>query len=275
MLTPIQEHAGHPVKRDDLFGVAGVFGGKVRTCQALAQGAPGLVTAGARHSPQISIVARVAEHMGIPAWCYTATGPCTAEIEDAEAHGAGVYRVKPGYNSVIAARAREAAADLGWAHVPFGMEHPMAVEQTRSQVANVVSYLQAHPDTRRIVVPVGSGMSLAGILHGLADNGSEVPVVGVVVGARPERRLEKYAPLMWQVQCQLVDAGAPYQQETDGRMGDLVLDPIYEAKCLAHLLPGDLLWVVGIRGTMPVTLHSTTKETRPDAEYRLHRQAVQ
>ena len=47
-LTPIEEHGGFLVKRDDHFNVKGGSGcgGKVRTCWALAQGAEGLVTAG-------------------------------------------------------------------------------------------------------------------------------------------------------------------------------------------------------------------------------------
>lgn len=55
-LTPIEEHGGFLVKRDDLFRVAGVRGGKVRSCWHLAQGAEGLVTAGSRSSPQVNIV---------------------------------------------------------------------------------------------------------------------------------------------------------------------------------------------------------------------------
>ena len=38
-LTPIEQHGPLYVKRDDLFEIAGVRGGKARTCWALAQGA--------------------------------------------------------------------------------------------------------------------------------------------------------------------------------------------------------------------------------------------
>ena len=73
------------------------------------------------------------------------------------------------------------------------MECQEAVEQTRLQVANIPK------STKRIVVPVGSGMSLCGILHGLQDVGlGHVPVLGIVVGASPIKRLTKYAPIFWQ-----------------------------------------------------------------------------
>ena len=52
--TPVQQVGQLWLKRDDLYSVAGVAGGKVRSCWALAQGARGLVTAGSRASPQVT-----------------------------------------------------------------------------------------------------------------------------------------------------------------------------------------------------------------------------
>ncbi len=45
---------------------------------------------------------------------------------------------------------------------------------------------------------------LAGILHGLTQAGFTVPVVGVVVGADPVKRLDKWAPIRWRDLCTLV-----------------------------------------------------------------------
>jgi len=59
--TPLQQVGNFLVKRDDLFEIAGVCGGKARTCWAMSQGAPGLVTASTRTSPQANIVAHVAK----------------------------------------------------------------------------------------------------------------------------------------------------------------------------------------------------------------------
>lgn len=243
-LTPVEEHAGHLVKRDDLFEVAGIAGGKVRTCLAIAEGAPGLVTAGARHSPQIAIVARVAKHLGIPAVCVTAPGEATSEIRDAEANGADIIRTKVGYTNVISKGARDIADAYGYRLVPFGMEHPAAVEQTAAQVANVVD-----TGVSRIVVPVGSGMSLAGICAGLDVAESNLVVLGVVVGADPQKRLDRFTP-SWRDRVTLVDAGVSYEKSVYARWGDLRLDPIYEAKCAAFVDPGDLLWIVGIRASV-------------------------
>jgi hypothetical protein len=147
---------------------------------------------------------------------------------------------------VIAARARDDAEALGWGHIPFGMEHPEAVVQTAAQVASV---LQLDPLPVRIVVPVGSGMSAAGIVTGLRQLDLAIPVLGVVVGARPDRRLDRYAP-GWYERLQLVPAGQPYGSPAPyPQLGDLALDAYYEGKCVAWLRADDLFWVVGRRET--------------------------
>lgn len=247
-LTPVERRGEVWVKRDDLFTCGGVRGGKVRTCLSLAREAlpgQGLITAGSRESPQVNIVAHVARSLGLPCRVHTPAGEPGPEVAAAVAVGAELVQHRPGYNTVIVARAREDAQASGWVHVPFGMECREAVEQTRRQVANLPS------EVRRVVVPVGSGMSLAGVLWGLRDLGREdVRVLGVWVGANPSGRLAEYAPPGWQERCDLVEAGVPYgtaAEDTD--LAGLALDPIYEAKCLPHLQAGDLLWVVGVRQT--------------------------
>jgi hypothetical protein len=243
-LTPVEDRGPYRVKRDDAFCVGGGRGGKVRTCWTLAQGAQGLVTAGSRSSPQVNIVAQVARKLGIPCRVHTPQGELSPEVRMAQAAGAEVVQHKAGYNNVIIARAREDAAETGWREIPFGMECHAAIHATAGQVANLPD------DIERIVVPVGSGMSLAGILHGLKQRGLDVPVVGVRVGADPVGRLDEYAPADWRDMVTLVESGLDYHDSapvTD--LHGLRLDPIYEAKCLPHLQDGDLLWVVGIRAS--------------------------
>lgn len=245
----MQAHGGVLVKRDDLYDVGGSRGGKVRTCMALAlaaqaEGREGLVTAGSRHSPQVNIVATVARHLGLACRVHVPSGALTAELQAAQDAGATLVQHRPGYNTVIVARARTDAQERGWAEVPFGMEHPEAVEQTASAVAS----LHGHTFTR-LVVPVGSGMSAAGILAGLQREGIDVPVLGVQVGADPAQRLDTYAP-GWQQRMTLVVSELKYEQHAPTTtLGDVQLDPVYEAKCLPYLADGDLLWVVGIRAT--------------------------
>lgn len=242
--TPIERRGAAWAKRDDLFEVAGVAGGKVRTCWHLAQGASGLVTAGSRASPQVNIVAHIARALGIPCRVHTPSGALSPEVLSARNCGAEVVQHRAGYNNVIIARAREDAIARGWREIPFGMECQEAVRQTKRQVADL-------PDgVERIVIPVGSGMSAAGVLWGLVERGLSIPVLGIVVGASPTKRLDQYAPPNWRDLMTLRPSGIDYHaaapiDEWEG----IALDPHYEAKCIPFLAPGDLLWIVGIRET--------------------------
>lgn len=252
-LTPIEQYGEVWLKRDDTYEVAGVRGGKVRTCWRLAQGAVGLVTAGSRSSPQANIVAHVAAALGIPARLHTPEGELSPELLAAVAAGAEVIQHKAGYNNVIIARARADAAERGWREIPFGMECPEAVEATAEQVVGLPA------EVRRLVVPVGSGMSLAGILHGLDAIGAQLPVLGVVVGATPTERLDRWAPADWRERVELVPSGSDYHQPAPIRAyRGVALDAHYEAKAAAHLRPGDLLWCVGIRQTA-ITKHDSNE----------------
>ena len=256
-LTPLEQHAGTWVKRDDTYRRAGQRGGKVRSCWHLATtgGTPsGLVTASSRHSPQAMIVAHIAQALGVPCRLHMPSGDPTEEMEVCRAAGAEVIQHRPGYNTVIVKRAADDAAETGYRLIPFGMECPEAVEQTATQAASLRS-LPA--DVTRIVIPVGSGMSLAGLLTGMAEHGIDLPVLGVVVGADPTKRLARYAPDGWENMVTLVDSDQPYEHAAPTTtLGDLDLDPIYEAKCLPYLQGGDLLWVVGNRAPATVTGHA-------------------
>lgn len=248
-LTPWEECAsGVWLKRDDLYEVAGVRGGKARTCWHLAtQGkGAGLVTAGARQSPQVEIVAAVGRELGLPVRAYVPSGELSERLQEAERLGAEFVRCTPGYNTVIRARAREDAERTGYTHIPFGMECHEAVEATASQVEGLPLYVQ------RLVVPVGSGMSLAGVLWGLTNQPRSVPVLGVVVGADPTARLDRYAPPLWRAMCLLERSDLRYEQAAEvAEYYEVALDPIYEAKCLPYLRFGDGLWCVGIRAGVP------------------------
>jgi ParB/RepB/Spo0J family partition protein len=258
-ITPVEKHGNIWFKRDDLFSIAGVAGGKVRTCWGLAQGAKGLVTAGSRASPQVNIVAHIAERLGIPCRVHTPTGEASPEVQAAIDVGAERVTHNPGYNTVIVARAHADAQARGWKEIPFGMECEEAITATRAQVANIPKTVS------RIVIPVGSGMSLAGVLWGLLDAKRSTPVLGVIVGADPTARLDKWAPPNWREMVTLVSSGVDYHAETHATISgsSIVLDPVYEAKCVSFLKDSDCLWCVGVRQTATSTHEDATKTAKP------------
>ncbi len=251
-LTPIEIHNGFLVKRDDIYEVAGIRGGKGRICWQLSDGAKGLVVSGSRQSLLVNIAAHVAEKRGIPCRGHVPTGGLTPELEDAVAHGIELVKHKAGYPNVLMSNARKDAIESGRREIPFGLECRELVVDVAKQVENI-------PDNiKRIVVPVGSGMTLAGILKGLQLRGRKTKILGVIVGGGKDhdkfspvlaRRLDRFAD-KWRDIVEFVHSGVPYATEAKVKMlGDLRLDSVYEAKCIPHLRKGDLLWVVGIRSS--------------------------
>lgn len=130
-------------------------------------------------------------------------------------------------------------------YLPFGMEFSENLEITGAQVENIPE------EVKRVVVPVGGGMTIASVLNGLTRfNRYDVEVLGVQVGKQAQKTIDRfYEPfLLPKVKFLLVDAGVDYHKTAENtRLGDIELDPIYEAKCLPFLKPGDLLWVVAHR----------------------------
>jgi hypothetical protein len=250
-LTPVEEHGGHLVKRDDLYSAFGAMGGKARSCQylcerALESGLTGLVTAGSKKSPQIQIVSFIANHYGVPFHAHCPQGELGQELEVAKSNGAEIIQHRAGYNNVIIKRARDDAEAMGYAEIPFGMECWEAVYQTALQVRSLLEpYKQGK--FSRIIMPIGSGMSLSGVMWGMLYWGIDVPIVGVQVGGQYEKRLKIYAPASG-VSLSTEKSSYDYHKYYENnQIGDLKLDPIYEAKCLDFIQEGDLLWVVGIR----------------------------
>jgi len=258
--TPWEAREGYFFKRDDFFEFGGANGGKVRIMLALTQNAKGIVTCGDRTSTQISRAALVAKALGIKARIHTASGDFTPGMIEARAAGAEIIQHMPGYLSVLKARALKDAEQTGFAHIPWALEHPDTVFVTQDQVQNLP------PGLERIVVPCGSGMTLAGVLRGLNQFHKPLrPVLGVLLGGAIEKRLDQYAPKNWRKMVKLVRSKLPFHQEAETRaLAGVDLDPIYEAKCIPFLKPGDGLWIVGRRSKPGQTARGNPRWLRGD-----------
>lgn len=255
VLTPVLTYGDLRIKHDDLFEVFGSRGGKARSCYAICkkgieEGFKGFSTAGSKQSPQIQIASFMAKEFGVPLHAHTPSGDYGYEIEIALKNGCELFQHRPGYNNVIIARSREDAKENGFLEIPFGMECWEAVFQTATQVKSLVNL----EGIKRIVMPVGSGMSLSGVLWGLTYYGlTDIEILGIVVGADPSKRLEKYAPLGWDYMVEFKEANYDYHDYAPNLLkigeDEVIIDPIYEAKCLDFMDFGkdEILWSVGIR----------------------------
>lgn len=248
-LTPVEyyEDEGVWLKRDDIFEIYGVRGGKARSAyqvilELLEQGYKTIVTAGSRQSPQCEIVSFICESMGVDCKLFMPFGGDTSVITNIKSNShTEIIRVRPGYNNIIVARAREYAENRGCGYVPFGMECARNVEVTSEQVRNIPL------ECSRVVVPVGSGMSFSSIVTGMSKYGIEKPLLGVRVGKDPTKIINEYAFGLDLMDYEIVESSVDYHEPVEAYVGGYNLDPIYEAKCFEFLKRGDLLWVVGHR----------------------------
>lgn len=248
-LTPVEyyEEEGIWLKRDDLFEVCGVRGGKARSAyqviqELLDQGYDTIVTAGSRQSPQCEIVSYICEKLRVQCILFMPFGGDTSVITNIKKNKfTQIERVRPGYNNIIVARARECAERRGFGYVPFGMECARNVEVTSEQVKNIPK------EVKRVVIPVGSGMSFSSVVTGMTKYGIDKPLLGVRVGKDPTKIISEYAFGLDFLDYDIVESSVDYHTPVEAYVGGYNLDPIYEAKCREFLREGDLLWVVGHR----------------------------
>lgn len=113
------------------------------------------------------------------------------------------------------------------------------MEQTSAQAENLVVL-----PIKRIVCPIGSGMTFRGIAKGLKKFNIEVPLVGVKVGADYTKRFDKF--MVKNFEYTIVKSELKYADKVkDSTFCGINLNKTYEAKCIPFLEKGDLLWIVG------------------------------
>lgn len=251
--TPIEQHGDVWFKREDKYVRAGVNGSKVRGYFHIAdevEDVQGITGGIARVSPNLSWIAAVGKRLDVPVRLHTAHGERTRGMEIAESLGAEVVQHEPGYMNQIRKEAKADAEDRdGWVCMPLAgksdVAHDLRVEQ-------VESLREVEDEIERVVVPVGSGFSVGGVLEGVDRFDLDVDVLGVSVGIDPSDSLDEYAPSDWEERddFELVESELEYEETPEQTtLEGVPLDPIYEAKAIPFVEPGDLFWVVATRET--------------------------
>ena len=250
-LTPVEKRGTHYYKRDDAFVINGVCGGKARVINEIvrtqkATGETNFVTCGSRDSRQCEALAKICEHYGVHSHLFMPSGKDTdISLSVAATANATIHRTKVGYNTVLMAESRRFADETGACYVPFGMGMEETLMIQSQQVENIPS------DVKRIVVPCGGGMNMIAIIKGLERfKRTDVEVVGVQVGANPDKTFNKWLQDTLFERCPIdyvfVKAEGKYGNAAKETVIDgIELDEMYEAKCIPFLEDGDLLWIVG------------------------------
>jgi len=254
-LTPIQKVDGIYLKRNDLYEIAGCNGGKTMSAyqillDAKSAGYTDVITTGSRISPQCEIVSNLSEMLGLAAHIVMPTGKLTKVMESVldNPHSELLQPYKQGaYQSVLNSWVYRTAHEKKWYLVPFGMQCKKNVHLIAEQCQNIPK------EIKRIVVPVGSGMTLCGILQGLVDFGrTDIEVVGVQAGGDPRKIIEVFKPHFVKLPKYRIETYMPDKKPADRygirtceAIGDIKLDPVYEGKCKEFLQKDDLFWIVG------------------------------
>lgn len=248
-LTPVEKVGNYYLKREDKFKIEDICGGKVRSAyeliqQGLKEGYTEFCTAGSRMSPQCEIVSSLCQLLKIKCHLFMPTGKETSVLRNISKNDHSIlHRIPYGYNVVILKRAKEYCEEHKECfYIPFGMECEENIEVTKHQVQNIPS------EVKRIVMPIGSGMSFISVLNGLEYYGrTDIEVLGVSVGKDIQENINKYLKAS-NIFYNIVKSDLSYEQASPNVFLEGVeLDPIYESKCLPFIRKGDLLWIVGIR----------------------------
>jgi L-cysteate sulfo-lyase len=243
------------IKRDDLTGLGG-GGNKVRKLQytcaaALAAGATDLITTGAAQSNHARLTAAAGARLGVTVHLVLAGSAPQEPVGNLVLDGlfgANIVWAGPADDQELERQAGELARTLSQrgrevAVIPFGGS---SVHGARGYVECGQELQAQAPDVTYTVVALGSGGTMAGLVHVLGARS----VLGVHTGAvaDPESTVRSLVhglgsnpgPL-WIDRTQV---GSGYQALTDSardamllaaRTEGVVLDPIYTARALAGL----------------------------------------
>ena len=244
------------LKRNDLVTFGDCNGGKAQSAakllvNAVSMGYKKVVTTGSRLSPQCEIVSNLCEYLGIECHLFMPDGKDTTVIENIKQNQHSILHrpLKQGsFQNVLCSYADKFAKEHQDVYnIPFGMQNQVNVDTIAQQCQNIPE------DVKRIVVPVGSGMSLCGILQGLVNyNRTDIEVLGIITGGKDCFKIvNTFKPKTPKIQYILepcmpgLTSSQRYGHYVNATIGNVVLDSIYEGKCREYIRPGDLFWIVG------------------------------
>lgn len=280
-LTPVQEINGILFKRDDLFvpfSDSKLCGGKVRQAIYLFNDNYDYIkencnntvaTASSVKSPQLIIIAKLSHEIGakfIGAIGTHATLEKTTEVNKMVSMsrdlGADIRIVsKMSYNNVLYSKLNELQKTEPHFNVGFGIN---LKENFNAIVGSVADQVQNLPkDLNNLVIPVGSAVTMAGILVGLQKyNIKPKRIIGIqTAGYDRTKEIQDALPFEYnEIKYEfIIDKTYKYAKELKKTIegSDVVLSPTYESKAYEYAIKNELLqsnkdlfWIVGNEKTV-------------------------
>ena len=166
-ISPIETYGGYLIKRDDLFNLGGISGGKVRQCLRIvyenldeikSKYIGGLITGCGLPSPQSTIVSAVSNYFGLkcvvvsPIYDNSKVDVNRLNVSLSQKLGSKLYGVGNPNPSGYKLDVKKLKEELGYYEIKFGMNSESVIDSTSHQVKNIASSLE------NIIVIAGSGL---------------------------------------------------------------------------------------------------------------------
>jgi len=279
-LTPVEEH-GVLFKRDDLFvpfSDSKLCGGKARQAiylfndnyKHIKENCNNTVaTASSVKSPQLFIIAKLSKLINANFICAIGTHATlekTTEVNKmvsmSRELGADIRIVsKMSYNNVLYSKLNEMQETEPHFNVGFGIN---LKENFNAIVGSVADQVQNLPkDLNNLIIPVGSAVTMTGILVGLQKyNINPKRVIGIqTAGFDRTKDIDNALPFEYKdVKYEfIIDKTYKYAKRLKKVIEgtDIQLSPIYESKAYEYAVKNDLLktnkdlfWIVGNEDTI-------------------------
>jgi hypothetical protein len=266
METPILQSDGYSVKRDDLFEIGNIRGGKVRQClkvvydnlDEIKNNHNGTIITGCGlPSPQSTITSSVAKYFGLksvivsPIYDNKKVDVNRLNVSISQKLGSEIYGVGNPNPSGYKLDVKKLIEEHNYYEIKFGMDGDSVIDTTSHQVKNIPN------DLENIVVICGSGLNLLGILKGVVRYKKNVKnIYGITLSKFFEENKKIYYDGLspnekYDGDLKIVSSPYPYQKLLKSNKD--WIDWVYENKAytwmLNNLKPSKqtLFWCVGVR----------------------------
>ena len=266
--TPVELVDNIWFKREDKYAPYGddfISGGKIRQCRDLVERNldyihefcdSTIATAASIHSPQSPIVARVAKEFDLH--CIIGFGNTTIEgalknipMQWCRDLGAElvVLSESQGFNNVLYANLKRLEQERPFFPILFGYAAQTHRESIVGRIAEQVQNIP--PEVSCVYVPVGSGVTLAGVLEGKRKYNSNFSVVGLQpFGYDRTKSVSTICEGMsWEYDYEFRKGKYPYAKLHSRSIMDIELDMIYESKSFDMVEwekdGSELFWIIG------------------------------
>lgn len=272
-LTPVIKYDNVYVKRDDLFKPfedIPLNGGKLRQAFALLENNKQIikekynntvVTATSIHSPQGLIISKVAKYNNMN--CYVFVGRTNEGVVNRNNLMHEVVKdsklkiIGGAWNNVLKKYSTDFCLENNYFLVNYGINLNDDKDAILNSIILQVKNLPNELDY--LVIPIGSGITFSGILLGLQKYNKKVKhVIGVQISGQNLINKIRYN-LGFEQTCfeYYISNEYKYSKQVKSYIGDLLLDPIYEAKAWDYFIKNFdyrnkkvCFWVVGDTNTI-------------------------